>query len=256
MGYNGTTGLPTIDYRIVDSITDPPGSDDLETERLIRLDGCFLCYTPPHHAPPISLRPDDQPIVFGSFNTMLKIGPPVAALWARVLRAVPGSRLIIKNPTLGNADTASACRQLFAREGVVHPALQLRGPTPGRAEHMAMYADIDIALDPFPYNGTTTTLESLWMGVPVVNLVGDRHCARAGRSLLTHAGLSELSADTPDDYIRIAAQLAADHARRRGLRTSLRESVRTALCDAPSFTRRIEAAYRQMWRDWCRSRRG
>lgn len=254
MGYPATTGLAEMDYRLIDARTDPEGHERYATERLIRLEPCFLCYAPPPHAPEVSAGPSSRGkgVTFGSFNTAAKLEPSTLRLWARIVRSVPGSRLLLKNHALGSPSVRARFRDLLAGEGLVGPSVELRGETRGKAEHLSAYAEVDVALDPVPYNGTTTTVEALWMGVPVVALAGDRHEARVGLSLLETVGLGELVARDHDGYARVAIDLAKDAPRLASLRTGLRERVRRSpLCDAAGFTKRLEVVYRDLWRRWC-----
>lgn len=254
IGYPATTGLAEIDVRLVDALTDPPGHERFATERLIRLDPCFLCYTPPPFAPAVGPLPSESTgtITFGSFNTAAKIEPNVIRLWSRLLHAVPNSRLLLKNQALGSASVQWRFRDLFAAEGIAFPRLELRGETASKADHLAMYSAVDIALDPFPYNGTTTTVEALWMGVPVLTIAGDRHASRVGVSLLSAVGVSELIATSGDDLIARASALAADRARLADYRRTLRPRMAASpLCDGPTFTRRVESVWRSVWQEWC-----
>jgi len=251
IGYPNTTGLPSIDARIVDAITDPPGSEMFATERLVRLDHCFLCYRPPESAPEPSLPPSVAAgnITFGSFNSLAKLSPPTIDLWARILSAVPGSRLALKGKALTDLSVAARFHERFAARGITADRLDLMGHTPSTRDHLAAYSRIDIALDPFPYHGTTTTCEALHMGVPVVTLAGDRHASRVGISLLTTANLTEFIAADPGEYLRIATELARDPERLAHLRSSLRGALDCSpLRDGPAYTRRVEAALRDLWR--------
>ncbi len=252
LGYPNTTGVPAIDARFVDHLTDPPGAEALATERLARLDPCFLCYSPPADPPPVAPRPPPGPVVFGSFNAMPKLNGPTLALWARALNAVPGSRLLIKNQGL----TVPAARERLAS------ALCGAGIGPDRVEfapwaasmrsHLEAYASVDVALDTTPYNGTTTTCEALLMGVPVITLPGRVHAARVGLSLLSAAGLATLAARDPDHFAALAAAVASDRAALATLRASLRgRLLRSALCDRAGFAARFGAALRGLWRDRC-----
>lgn len=255
MGYPNTTGLPAMDARIVDALTDPLGSESLATERLVRLDGCFLCYAPPPHAPAVAPGPLARggPLTFGSFNALHKITPPVLDLWAQILLATPRSKLLLKNGGLSDPLEVAALHLALAQRGVARSRVVIKPPTATPAEHLAAYADVDIALDTYPYHGTTTTLEALWMGVPVVTLAGDRHVARVGVSLLNNIGLSQLVAADPASYTRIAAALGADTARLAEWRGQLRPRLAASvICDGPGFGRRFEAALRGLWHDWCR----
>ena len=258
-GYPNTTGLAAIDYRIVDSITDPPGeSDSLCVERLARLPGCFLCYQRPEVAPGVVL-PRERPVVFGSFNALGKLSDSTVSLWSRLLRAVPGSRLLLKSKPLSDAEVRGFVVKRFEAEGIGAERLDLVGRIAERGEHLAYYAEVDVALDPFPYNGTTTTCESLWMGVPVVTLrlppERATHASRVGQSLLSAAGLEEFIAETPEEYVRKCEELAADRGRRLELRAGLRERMRSSgLCDAPGHAARFAEVLRGMWRGYCEGR--
>jgi protein O-GlcNAc transferase len=254
-GYPNTTGVPAIDYRIVDALTDPaPAADRLAVEKLIRLDPCFLCYTPREDAPPIAEPPSRKngSITFGSFNSLKKVTPSTLALWCRLVRDVPGSRLVIKSGTA----FARSAREYLTREILSHGLAQTRFDllerNEAKFEHLATYEQVDIGLDTFPYHGTTTTCEAMWQGVPVVSLVGDVHAARVGLSLLSAVGLAELAARTPDEYLEIAMALAADPARRASIRSTLRPRMQASvLCNAPAFARRFEGALRHAWRAFC-----
>ncbi len=255
LGYPDTTGLPAMDYRLTDIWADPPGeSDKLNTESLVRIPAGFLCYQPPADAPSVTPPPSQEKgyITFGSFNNLAKINPGVIALWARLLQAVPDARLILKYPWLSDEPTRELYYAQFAEHGIMQDRLELLKKSPTTAEHLAVYARMDVALDTFPYNGTTTTCEALWMGVPVVTLAGNRHSGRVGASLLSQVGLSDCIASTTEDYIECAVGLAADKNRLMELRATLRHKMTaSSLCDAVGFTRKIEEAYRTMWRAWC-----
>jgi predicted O-linked N-acetylglucosamine transferase (SPINDLY family) len=254
IGYPNTTGLAAVDWRMVDAITDPPGpDDDLATERLLRLPGCFLCYKPPSPAPEPAAPEPGGPVVFGSFNKLQKVTPSTIAAWSAVLRRVEGGRLMLKSQQLDDAAIRDRVVAAFASQGVGAERLDLLGWVAGRSGHLSLYNQIDVALDSFPYNGTTTTCEALWMGVPLVALRGDRHAARVGASLLTAVGLPELVADDIDAYVELAAALAADPPRRSELRRTLRPRMAASpLCNASRFAGGLEDAYRAAWREWCR----
>jgi predicted O-linked N-acetylglucosamine transferase (SPINDLY family) len=256
LGYPNTTGLAEIDARLVDSLTDPPGeSDSLATERLVRLDPCFLCYAASPHAPAVAPRPStgaSTPITFGSFNALSKLNDPLIALWARILNDVPGSRLTLKAAGLAEEEVRADVASRFGAAGLSPDRLDFAPWTESHADHMAQYARVDIALDPFPYNGTTTTAEALRMGVPVVTLAGDRHAGRVGLSLLTAAGFPDLVAATTDGYVRIATSLASDPTRLAALRVGLRDKVaRSILCDAAPMAGGFGDALRALWRERC-----
>jgi protein O-GlcNAc transferase len=256
LGYPNTTGLPTIDYRIVDDLTDPaPRANQWCTEKLIRLDGCFLCYSPPPPPPNgavSSSRRPNSPFTFGTFNSIRKLGPEVVKLWSRILQAVPGSRLLIKTRGIGTPAARRNFHTAFAAEGVEVSRVELVDGIPDKFEHLALYERVDIGLDTFPYNGTTTTCEAMWMGVPVIALEGNMHAGRVGVSLLHAVGLSELVARNQDEYLALAVNLAKDPARLSSLKQSMRSRMqRSSLCDAASFAPRFETALRNMWRHWC-----
>jgi predicted O-linked N-acetylglucosamine transferase (SPINDLY family) len=253
LGYPATTGLATMDARIVDGTTDPEGAEAHASERLCRLGRCFLAYGPdlyPEVAPPPSLA--RGAISFGSFNNMAKLNPEVVATWAAVLRAVPGSRLVLKHDVSHDAGVQAHLAGLFATHGVTRQWLVFLERTPDLLSHLAAYAEIDIALDPFPYNGTTTTCESLWMGVPVVTLAGTHHAGRVGASLLSAAGLEAWVARDVDDYVRTARELAGSPRLLSALRSLLRpELAGSALCDGRAMGRAFEQALRELWGEWC-----
>jgi protein O-GlcNAc transferase len=252
LGYPNTTGLRAVDWRLVDSITDPPGAEAFATEDLWRMDPCFLCYSPPPGAPEPVSAPEARTVTFGSFNAIQKVNHSVVELWSGVLARVPGSRLMLKGMNFADNALRREVQDRFVRAGVDPSRMEILPPAPDVPGHLAHYAKIDIALDPFPYHGTTTTCEALWMGVPVVTLRGETHAARVGPSLLTAVGVPELIAESREQYISIASQLAADASRRSMLRTQLRERMAASpLCDGPGFARRLEGALRAMWRQWC-----
>lgn len=254
LGYPATSGLARIGYRLTDAEADPPGTADrLHAERLVRLTGGLHCYQAPADAPAVGDLPAlrDQPggITFGSFNNISKITPAVVATWAAILRALPAAKLVLKGQLLAHDSARTSLATAFSAEGLAPERVELRAWVPRDGNPLAAYHDIDIALDTFPYNGTTTTFEALWMGVPVVTLRGGRHAARVGASILTHLGRPEWIAADGADYQRIALALAADlpalAARRLSLRTELRES---SLCNAAGFARKMEAVYRDLLR--------
>ncbi len=268
IGYPNTSGHPSVDYRLVDSTTDPTadpsadpradpttgaiGADDLATERLLRLDPCFLCYRPPADATEPVLPAADAPITFGSFNLSTKISSDTVALWSAAMGAVPGSRLLVKSKALGGDAARRHFLQRLASGGIAPERVEIVGYTKGIDEHLALYGRVHVALDTTPYNGTTTTCEALWMGVPVVAISGDRHAARVGASLLAAAGLPELVARNADEFAEIAARLATDGARIAGFRATLRGRVAASpLADSAGYAARFHAALRGVWRERC-----
>lgn len=249
LGYPNTSGLSAMDARLTDSVADPPGQTDaLHTERLIRLPESFLCYRP-DEAPPVAPLPAlaNGFMTFGSFNNLPKIGAATIAAWSAVLRAVPNARLLLKSRHLADQETKQRYIDSFERAGISKDRIDARAAVPNRRDHLALYGEIDIALDPFPYNGTTTTCEALWMGVPVVTLRGDRHAARVGASLLTTIGKTEWIGDSVGAFVEIARCLAdnpKELARERGrLRDHLR---RSPLRDETGFARRVESVYEDL----------
>ena len=255
IGYPNTIGLPSVDYRFVDSLTDPPGdADACAVERLVRLDPCFLCYRPPAAPPAVSSPPSlgAGSVTFGSFNSLLKLSDEVLVLWSRVLRDSPGSRLVLKNWDLASPDVREGLLARMSAAGADPSVIELLPYEKKGADHLATYARIDIALDTYPYHGTTTTCEALLMGVPVVSLMGDRHASRVGLSLLSAVGLPHLAAASPDEFVRTTVQLARDRQSLASLRGSLRDRLlRSPLCDAPSHSKRFNSALRDIWRAAC-----
>jgi predicted O-linked N-acetylglucosamine transferase (SPINDLY family) len=244
-----------MDYRLTDAWADPPGvSDELHTENLVRLPHGFLCYKPLDDAPEVGAVPAiaNGYVTFGCFNNSAKVNEKVLDAWCGILNDLPNSRLLLKSRQLHGPGLHERFRDAFARRGVDPDRVEMLGRVNSTIEHLALYGRVDIALDTFPYNGTTTTCEALWMGVPVVALAGDRHAGRVGVSILTQLGLMDLIADTSRDYVRIAVELANDRTRLSGLRNSLRPRMADSpLCDATSFARAVEDAYRAMWLKWC-----
>jgi predicted O-linked N-acetylglucosamine transferase (SPINDLY family) len=258
VGYPGGTGLETIDYRLTDPYLDAPGAgDDHYTETSIRLPSTFWCYdpegmelsaTPPLTAPPTTYA---GVISFGYLGAFWKITDAALAMWAKVLSAVPGSRLVILSPQ-GLARERLA--QKLASFGIEPNRIEFLARKP-RREYLNYYSKIDIGLDTLPYNGHTTTLDSLWMGVPVVTLAGQTSVGRAGLSQLSNLNLSDLAANTPEQFVAIAAKLAQDLPRLTELRSSLRQRMLSSpLMDARRFARDVESAYSRMWLKWCEQR--
>ncbi len=255
LGYPGTTGMAAMDYRLVDAVTEPAGeAERASAERLLRLPNGFHCYAPPADAPAVSALPAARTghVTFGSFNNLAKVTPEVVAAWARILDRVAGSRMVIKSKALSDAGTRARYAGLFAGRGIDPARIELVSWIPSKSGHLGAYEAVDIGLDPFPYNGTTTTCEALWMGVPVVTLVGDRHAGRVGASLLSRVDLGDLAAAGEDAYVETAVGLAEDRERLAALRAGLRPRMAASpLRDAAAFAREVEAAYREMWRRWC-----
>lgn len=249
LGYPGTTGVPSITWRLVDGVTDPSGAEAACTERLCWLDGCLWHFAPDPTWPEPATPACKPAVTFGSFNHSAKVGERCMALWGQVLSDVPGSELVVKSPP-GVTAAAPWLAKLESHVGTGR--VRVLPHVPETSGHLALYAEVDIALDPTPYNGTTTTCEAVWMGVPVVTLAGDRHRSRVGASLLGTLGLTEFVAADEDAYVRIASRLASDAPRLASLRTSLRTRMANSpLCDGPAYAAKFERAVRGMWREWC-----
>jgi predicted O-linked N-acetylglucosamine transferase (SPINDLY family) len=254
LGYPNSSGLDSMDYRLSDSIADPEDSDAYHSETLLRLPHGFLCFQPLEEMPAVSPLPAraNGYITFGCLNNFAKVTPPVLALWLKLLKTVPHSRLMLKAAQLADSDLNARTLQYFTDQGITENRLSLVGQTPSRQEHFAHYHKIDIGLDPFPYNGTTTSCEAMWMGVPIVTLLGDRHAGRVGASLLTQVGLQHLIAPDEAHYVQLITELAEDFDQLDSLRTSLRNTVQNSpLCDAASFAHSMESVYRTAWQQWC-----
>jgi protein O-GlcNAc transferase len=258
LGYPNTTGLPTMDYRIVDNYTDPPGMTDLFcTEKLMRMPETFLCYHPEKDSPEVGPLPALRSghIAFGSFNIISKVTPEAVSVWSHILREIPNSRLLLKAKSLFDKGTQEYLADLFKQQGITEDRLVLTSYIESYNEHLGAYNKIDIGLDTFPYNGTTTTCEAVWMGVPVVTLAGDRHASRVGLSLLSNIGLPELAATTEDEYIDKTVKLAMDFRKLQSLREKLRlMMMQSPLTNAGRFTANLEDCYRAMWRAYCNSK--
>ena len=257
LGYPNTTGMTAMAYRITDAWVDPPGDSDTQhSETLLRLPHGFLCYQPLPDSPPVSELPSlaTGHITFGCFNNSAKISAPVLDAWSEILKAVPGSRLLLKSRQLRDPSLRQRFESEFQNRGIDPQRVEMFGRIESKYGHLDLYGKVDIGLDPFPYNGTTTTCEALWMGVPVVVLAGDRHAGRVGMSLLKSVNLSELIAETVPEYQRIAVEFARNSERLASYRSGMRDRMQQApLLDAAGFTRDMESAYRTMWRRWCES---
>lgn len=253
LGYPGSTGVPNIDWLVADNVVAPAGSEHLFSEKLVRLPGSVFCFSPEvdYPFPTYDASHAQRPLTFGSFNNVPKLTPHTVKLWAAVLKEVPGSRLLLKAPSFKDAGAIESFVQRFAAEGVARERLEFRGPV-GLADMMAEYADVDIALDPTPYNGGTTTLQALWMGVPAVVKAGGNFVSRMGASFMTAAGLSDWVAESDADYVRIAAAMAQDRQALLQLKQGLRQRLLAAPAwDIDQYTREFEKALRQMWAGYC-----
>lgn len=258
LGYPASTGTPGVDYRIVDWMTDPKGADALASEKLVRIDPCFLCFRPLAESPAVSPAPCESNgfVTFGSFNIIDKISDAALDAWAEILKAVPDSRLVLKTKPLADESVRERARQAFVSRGVEVSRLELLAWAAGLRGHLELYGWIDVALDTFPYNGTTTTCEAMWMGVPVVTFTGPVHASRVGASLVSAVGLPELVGGDVSEYVKIAAALGKDRARLVGLRATMRDRMAASpLRDERGFCQKFEGALRDVWRAWCATRK-
>jgi len=256
IGYPNTSGLTQIDYFLTDSFCDPPGmTDHLFSERLWRLPRIFCCYLPPMEFPAVVESPCivNGFVTFASFNNFGKVTPQQIILWARILRLVPGSRLYLKSMSLGDISVKESVLAQFGAEGIDGGRIDMRTVTTTPLEHLQEYSRVDIALDTYPYHGTTTTCEALWMGTPVITRAGVTHASRVGVSLLQHVGCADCIAVDADDYVVRAVALAKEPARLIALRTQLRGMMaNSALMDVAGVTREVEAAFAAMYELKCR----
>ena len=243
LGYPNTTGLPSMDYRITDRIADPNQLISLNTEKLLYMDPCFLCYTPPTSAP-VKKRSmaESSRIVFGTFNTLAKINDHVISVWSEILNQLPYASLLLKNRSITDCEIQANLQNRFQTHGINKNRLVFKPYLNDPLEHFLLYQSIDIALDTFPYNGTTTTFESLWMGVPVIGLIGQSHVSRVTYSILSALGLSDLIGQNETDYIKKAIHLAKDLQLLRYLNSHLRSMMQQSiLTDGIIFTRKFES---------------
>lgn len=252
MAYPGSTGLTRMDYRLTDAVLDPPGeTDGFYTEQSVRLE-TFWCFEPQPGDPTVGPLPADANghVTFGCLNNFGKINAELLEMWREVLLAVPRSRLMVLPP--------KGKTTIWLREKLqVEPERLECLPRQTRQQYMALYNRIDLALDPFPYTGHTTTLDGLWMGVPLVTLAGSTVASRGSLSILSNLGLPELAVMTKEEYVKLATRLANDLPRLRGLRSGMRERMeKTVLMDAKRFALQVESAYRQMWEKWCETSLG
>jgi len=253
IGYQGSTGLSAIDYRITDAFMDPPGiTERYHSETLVRLPNGGSAYQPEPDSPPVNALPalSSGELVLASLNTLSKINPAVIALWARILSALPQARLMLGNVT--DAEIAQRLTSQFAQNGIAPERLILHPQMP-TADYLALHQRIDLGLDPFPYNGGTTTMHSLWMGVPVITLAGQQAIARFGVSLMSRVDLPEFICQTEDEYVQCAIRFANDLPALNAVRQSLRARMSAPEWAPANITRHLEAAYRELWRKWCAS---
>lgn len=253
LGYPNTTGMQRIDYWITDEHLDPPGSPTPASEKLVGLPRAFACYSPPSDGPAVKPGPRQKGLgpTFGAFSNLGKLNDDVLDAWGGILRGEPAARMVIKDLALGDAEAQDLMRKRLAARNIAEDRVILEGWS-SFEEYLGAHGRIDVLLDPWPFNGHTTTLHALWMGVPAVTLEGKTHVSRRGAMILRNLGLEELIARSPDQYASIALQLAGDATRLRKLRQALRQRLLDSpLLDASGFMRNLEAAYRRMWECWC-----
>ena len=255
IGYANTTGLDSIDARLIDDVTDPsPGADELATEKLVRLPCCFLCYRPSAFRPVIQEQKINRSFTFGSFNDLRKMSPSTLKAWADILTKCSQAKLLLKTSRFSSSEVCDDMIERFKELGVDQSQVILMGRTKSIVDHLDLYNTIDCALDTFPYTGTTTTCEALSMGVPTVTLIGESHAGRVSASLLAAIGREDLVADTIESYIDLAVA-QADH----GLRSVEERAVlctqleQSQLCDEVAYTKKFENAISQLWGDWCQN---
>ena len=255
LGYPDTTGLSAIEHRFVDEYTDPPGvSDKRSAEKLVRLDGGFHCYEPPPDTPPVSElhAKKTNSITFGSFNNTSKVTEEVIRVWSRILKEIPDSKIILKSLQLADENVCKRYMDEFIKNGCFSSQVKLISYCSNLQEHFKLYENIDIGLDPFPYNGTTTTFEALWMGVPVLTLEGDRHCGRVGFSILKGLGMNDFIAGDIDDYVSRAVSISADIDRLELIRKELRPRLKKSdFCNKEKFALKFEEGLTSIWEQWC-----
>jgi len=254
LGYPCTTGLTSIDYRFTDEIADPVGlSDQLHSEQLLRLANGFLCYQGDENIPLNAVLSCKEKgyITFGSFNNLSKVTPQVIQCWSKILLAIPDAHLLLKSKQLADAEVRLRYLRLFEQEGVSGDRIELYSHLAKNDEHLTLYHSIDIGLDPFPYNGTTTTCEALWMGVPIITLNGDHHSSRVGASIMTHVNLEEFIAKDMSEYIELAINFSNRQDYLAELRGKLRGLMLEAeLCNAKLFTKNVEKNYHAIWHNY------
>jgi predicted O-linked N-acetylglucosamine transferase (SPINDLY family) len=251
LGYPHSTGLAAMDWLIGDAVVSPSAHAHLFSEAVAQLPGSVFCWAPVDHYPLPAPRPAGAPLVFGSFNNILKLSPTTVAMWAKILHAVPDAVLLLKSASLDDAGVRNRFAGLFGAHGISAERLLLRGPA--RLDLMMQeYGDVDIALDPTPYNGGTTTLQALWMGVPVVTLEGHNFVSRMGASFLRTLGRPEWVAASEAGYVATAVALARERRALRAGRAALRaQMLASPVSDIDTYTSHFESVLRGMWQSWC-----
>ena len=253
IGYEGTTGLAAMDYLLADRHVVPQGTEHYYRERVLRMPEGYLCYDPPGAAPPAGPPPSLAKgyATFGSFNNPAKVGREVVAVWAEILRRAPTARLVLKYRGLGDPTVKRWYLDLFAAHDVEPHRLDLLPPS-SYAEYLATYQQVDVALDPFPFSGSVTTCDALWMGVPVVSCPGETFASRHSLSHLSNVGLTETIAHDLNEYVEVALSLAGDVPRLAMLRAGLRQRMAASpLCDGQRFAANLMRVLRDVWRQWC-----
>ena len=253
LGYPDTTGTEQIDYRLTDSLADSASSQSFYTEELVFLSDGFLCYRPPDFAVPEGPLPALRNgfVTFGSFNNNSKINPEILSLWVQVLHSNDGSRLVLKSRAGDDDGVRQIYHRQFERLGISPDRIEMHGQKPA-IEYMKLYNSVDIALDTYPYNGTTTTCDAMWMGVPVISMFGKHHASRVGLSILTRVELESLAVSRRSEFVTKATALAQNLEALVDMRFSMRQRMtKSTLCNARAFAHSVESAYRQMWHKWC-----
>lgn len=256
LGYPDTTGLKEMGYILMDDSAVLPGEERFFSEKVIKLPLTRFCYAPPASAPEIAPLPaaTNGYATFGSFNNLAKVTPSVIDLWSKVLRGVPGSRLLLKSAPLGFETVQNQISLQFEALGVDRSRLLLQGVSP-HSEMLAEYGKMDVALDPFPFNGGLTSCEALWMGVPVLTMAGNRPISRQTTGFLRTAGIEGFIGKNENEYVELAIKWSSNIDKLAGIRAGLRDRIKSSpLCDGKRFTANLEAAYRDMWKKWCNSR--
>ncbi|SRR5579883_473800 len=253
LGYPNTTGLTAIQYRFTDAVADPPGEPALHTEELVHLVGPFCCWEAPDDAPEVASRPaGGGPLVFGSLHNPAKLNDRVLELWARVLRAIPDSRLLLFRHSM-TGSTRERIRRKLTEQGIDDSRIDCRNALLTSAgSHLGIYDEIDVLLDTFPWGGHATACEALWMGVPVLTIRCPTHAGRLAASILTAVGLTEWISATVEDYVSLAIERTRGRSQLAELRSGLRSRMSNSrLCDGKAFTASLEATFRRLWGDWC-----
>lgn len=254
IGFPSTTGLTAVDYRLTDRLCDPPGyAERFNSETLLYLPDCFWCYEPPALSPEVGELPvkKNGHVRFVSVNNFTKVTPQVLGRWAEIVAEVKGSRILLQTSGLASAFVRERVKRIFAERGVSDDRIEMKTTVPFY-QYLQVIEGCDIMLDPFPFNGGTTSCHSLWMGVPVVSLAGKMHAGRMGLSMLNCIGLPELCGADEGEYVKIAVELASDVERLAGIRAGMRERLKgSPLLDGKRYTRNLEGAYRRVWREWC-----